>query len=116
MVQAMIIFVSVILLNMSWVLSSVAILLSVTGNIIVMVLNFDRANLQLLITAHILFLFVITYIVYYGERRCKEAFIALEENKQLTSDFKNILEVVPEAIIIFDENQKNHSIMKNSEF
>jgi len=46
-----------------------------------MVMNFDHANLQLLISSHILFLVIQMYIVYYGERRCKEAFIALEENK-----------------------------------
>ena len=62
-----------------------------------------------------MFAVVIIFVAYFCERKYKNEFLQLKYNKKLKNEFKHILEVVPEAIMIYD--QSNHEVlMTNTDF
>jgi hypothetical protein len=45
---------------------------------------------------------VIIFVAYFCERKYKNEFLQIKNNIKLKNEFKHILEVVPEAIMIYD--------------
>ena len=62
-----------------------------------------------------MFAIVIILVAYFCERKYKCEFLHLKYNRKLKNEFKHTLEVVPEAIMIYNpENQE--VVLTNTEY
>ena len=57
---------------------------------------------------------MLAYLAYFCERRIKTEFLQLKENEQMKDELRHILEVVPEAILIYNPIRKQ-IVMMNTE-
>ena len=55
------------------------------------------------------------YITYFCESKYKHEFLQIKYNRKLKNEFKQVIEIAPEAIVIFDPKTKE-IVMDNSEF
>ena len=62
-----------------------------------------------------MFAIVIIFVAYFCERKYKYEFLQIKYNRKLKNEFKHILEVVPEAIMIYDSSNEK-VVMANTEF
>ncbi len=62
-----------------------------------------------------MFAIVIIFVAYFWERKYKYEFLQIKYNRKLKNEFKHILEVVPEAIMIYDSSNEK-VVMTNTEF
>lgn len=62
-----------------------------------------------------MFAIVIIFVAYFCERKYKHEFLQIKYNRKLKNEFKHILEVVPEAIMIYDSSNEK-VVIANTEF
>ena len=49
---------------------------------------------------------MLIYISYFCESKYKHEFLQIKYNRKLKNELKHILEIVPEAIVIYDPKTK----------
>jgi c-di-AMP phosphodiesterase-like protein len=109
-----IIFTSSIFLNTCWLLTNLASLLTSVG-----LLCYYRAELQMALSTQavvsvVLILLLLQFTTYYCERRHKQEFVQLRYNQRLNLEMCQMIENVPEGIIIYNHNLKD-IVMANQE-
>ena len=62
-----------------------------------------------------LFGLMFMFIAYFCERKYKQEYLLIKSTNKLMNEFKNILEVIPESIVIYDEKTQE-VLMTNTEF
>jgi uncharacterized membrane protein len=67
-----------------------------------------------IIPQFILLYVVLTYKTYFIEKKYKSEFLQIKQNKTMKREFRHMLEVVPEGILIYEPNT-NQVVMTNSE-
>ena len=67
-----------------------------------------------IIPQFVLLYMVLTYKTYFVELKYKSEFLQIKQNKTLKREFRHMLEVVPEGILIYDPTTKN-TLMANTE-
>jgi hypothetical protein len=105
--------VCIVILNQAWPITIIAVVLYE----IEVILNFGlklEYNLGVILPQQILYSVVLVSISYFCEKKFKEEFLQAKKNEKLTRDFKHALEIVPEAILLYDPDKKE-VVMTNTE-
>jgi hypothetical protein len=66
--------------------------------------------LGIVIPQQVLLFFVLSLICYFCENKYKQEFLSIKYNKKLKNEFKLVLDLIPEGIVIYDPNN-NSQIM-----
>eukprot|EP00347_Sterkiella_histriomuscorum_P010154 403377397 len=94
-----------ILLNMSWIFTTVTIMINLIGTLTFMMLhdnNFDASFL-----CHItLSSFFVICAIYYSEKLMKESFLRFKQNENLSQDLNKLLLNLPQPLLLLDENNQ----------
>ncbi len=72
-------------------------------------------QLGVILPQQVMFAIVLIFVAYFCERKYKYEFLQIKNNRKLKNEFKHILEVVPEAIMIYDPKTLE-VVMTNTEF
>jgi PAS domain-containing protein len=90
-----------------------------------MLATFVTFGLWLVLTCHLYmgvlipqfsFLFIVmTALAYAVERQIKLEFLKSEENRSMKHEFQDMLETVPEGIVIFDEKDDDRVFIANKD-
>eukprot|EP00347_Sterkiella_histriomuscorum_P018708 403344478 len=102
-----------ILLNMSWILTAVAIIVNLVGIIIFTMLHDNTYDVSTILQITFISLLVICAI-YYSEKQMKESFLMFKQNENLNNDLNNLLVNLPQPFLLFDQNKKE-AVLANDE-
>jgi c-di-AMP phosphodiesterase-like protein len=103
-----------IVISQKWVYTSLAILFMLVVTVIYFGVK-QKLYLGVLIPQFVLIYFLLTYLAFFCERRSKTEFLRTLDSMELQTedDFKNLIEQVPESILLFDPDTHIVSIMNN---
>lgn len=106
-------FTASLFINNAWILTNITTVLISATSVCYYILELKFGRSQL-ITSIILIMFLLCFTTYYVEKRNKIEFIQLRYNQRLNHEMCQIIENIPEGIIIYN-NEKRDIVMANQE-
>ena len=103
-----ILIVAVMILNQNWLITSVAIFISFAAWCLYLVFCL-KLYVGVIAPQFALMIAVLSIMTYFMELKYKSEFLQNKKNKTMKQDFRHMLEVMPEAILIYDPSTKELS-------
>ena len=103
-----IIIVAVMILNQNWMVTSIGIIFAFFSWCLYLGLTCEF-YVGVLGGQFVLLVTVLTIMTYFIELKYKSEFLQIRYNKTMKSEFRHMLQVIPEAILIYDPASKQLS-------
>ena len=102
-----------VLLNSRWLVTFFGLLCTTTITAVFFTLRLKIYE-GVVVPQLVVMLVVLTYITYFCEKKYKHEFFQIKQNQMLTKEFKHLLELVPESILLYEPDTKK-VVMTNAE-